>query len=297
MKPLRSIAPMCILMMLFSFGCSSKKQVGVLKSVDSSDGVRISYELYSGKEPTLIFIHGWSCDGNYWKEQIPYFSKKYQVATVDLAGHGQSGLERKKYSINSFAEDVKAVVDSIGSNEVILIGHSSGGSVAVKAAGLLPTKVVGVVAVDSLTDVAYPLGAKEFKMMTEPFKENFQEATKAFLKDMFVKGTPPKLIDWITEDMSLAPPHVGISAMEEYMGEFLNKRVTGYFAELDVPVYSIDSKLYPTNIKSNKKHIKNYDVTFIEDAGHFLMLEKPIIFNKTLDQIVEEWVKSSVGSY
>lgn len=292
MKPFRSIVLICILLISsFSFGCSSKKQIGVAKSVDSSDGTHISYELYSGKEPALIFIHGWSCDGSYWREQIPYFSKKYQVVTVDLAGHGRSGLERKKYSIDSFAEDVKAVVDSIGSKQVVLIGHSSGGSVAVKAASLLPKKVIGVVAVDSLTDVAYPLTSEEFSGMIEPFRKDFKVATKAFLKGMFVKSTSPKLIDWIRVDMSSAPPHVAISAMEEYLGEFLDKRVTGHFAGLNVPVYSIDSTLFPTNVKSNKKHIKNYNVTFIEDAGHFLMLEKPAAFNEALDQIVEGWVK------
>jgi pimeloyl-ACP methyl ester carboxylesterase len=286
-----------LILLSFSFGCSSKKQAGIAGSVDSSDGTHISYELYSGKEPTLIFIHGWSCDSKYWKEQIPFFTKKYQVATIDLAGHGRSGLERKKYSIDYFADDVKAVVDSIGSNEVVLIGHSLGGAVVMKAASQLPRRVIGVVAVDSLNDVAYPMTPKEFNMMVEPFKKDFKNATKAFLKDMFVKSTSPKLINWITEDMSSAPPHVGISAMEEYMGEYLNGSVRNYFADINIPLYSIDSKLYPTNVKSNKKYIQNYNVTFIEDAGHFLMLEKPAAFNETLDRIVEGWVKSDVSSY
>jgi pimeloyl-ACP methyl ester carboxylesterase len=80
--------------------------------------------------------------------------------------------------------------------------------------------------------------------------------------------------------------------MEEYLGEFLNKRARGYLAGLSTPVYSIDSKLYPTNIASNKKYIQNYDVTYIDDAGHFLMLEKPALFNETLDRIVKNWTKS-----
>ncbi|MBT3181457.1 MAG: alpha/beta hydrolase [Deltaproteobacteria bacterium] len=298
MKPFRNITLACmLLMLLFSFGCSSKKEAGVLKSVNSLDGTRISYELYSGKEPTLIFIHGWSCDGSYWKEQIPYFSKEYQVAAIDLAGHGRSGLKRKIYSIDSFADDVKAVVDSIGASKVILIGHSMGGELAVKAANLLPKRVIGVVVVDSIQDVAYPLTSEGFARMVEPFKEDFNKATKYFLKDMFVPSTSPKLIAWITEDMSSSPPHVGISAMEEFMGEYQKGRITGYFTNINVPIFSINSKLYPTNIKSNKKYIKNYNVTFIEDAGHFPMLEKPIAFNKALDQIVSGWVQSSVNSH
>jgi pimeloyl-ACP methyl ester carboxylesterase len=35
-----------------------------------------------------VFIHGWSCDSNYWREQVPVFKQQYTVVTVDLAGHG-----------------------------------------------------------------------------------------------------------------------------------------------------------------------------------------------------------------
>ena len=56
----------------------------------SSDGVDIHYEVYGKGEPTLVFIHGWSCDRSYWRAQVEYFAKQYQVITIDLAGHGES---------------------------------------------------------------------------------------------------------------------------------------------------------------------------------------------------------------
>ena len=56
----------------------------------SKDGTPISYEVHGAGDPTLVFVHGWSCDARYWREQVPYFSKKYRVITVDLAGHGHS---------------------------------------------------------------------------------------------------------------------------------------------------------------------------------------------------------------
>ena len=62
----------------------------------SSDGVDIHYEVHGEGEPTLVFIHGWSCDRSYWQAQVEYFAKQYQVITIDLAGHGESGTNRSE---------------------------------------------------------------------------------------------------------------------------------------------------------------------------------------------------------
>jgi len=100
-----------------------------LKNVKSFDGELISYSVSGKGDLALVFVHGWSCDSRYWMEQVPYFSKKYKVVTIDLAGHGHSGSERSVYSLKSFAEDVKAVVEAVGTQQVILIGHSMDGGV------------------------------------------------------------------------------------------------------------------------------------------------------------------------
>src|SRR3569832_1210791 len=52
------------------------------------DGTHVQYRVYGSGEPALVLIHGWSCDSNYWREQISEFKRKYTVVTVDLAGHG-----------------------------------------------------------------------------------------------------------------------------------------------------------------------------------------------------------------
>jgi hypothetical protein len=46
----------------------------------SGDGTPISYEVHGAGEPTLVFVHGKSCDARYWRAQAPYFSRKHRVA-------------------------------------------------------------------------------------------------------------------------------------------------------------------------------------------------------------------------
>ena len=111
--------------------------------VPSADGTSISYEVYGAGEPTLVFVHGWSCDARYWRAQVPHFSRKHRVVVLDLAGHGHSGSSRTRYTMGSFGEDVRAVTQASGGSRVILIGHSMGGTVIVEAARLMPDRVIG----------------------------------------------------------------------------------------------------------------------------------------------------------
>ena len=90
----------------------------------SSDGTPIYYEVQGDGEPALVFIHGFCSERSYWSKQLCKFAQQYKVVAVDLAGHGESGLDRKTWTISAFGEDVVAVVEKLGLDKVVLIGHS-----------------------------------------------------------------------------------------------------------------------------------------------------------------------------
>jgi len=269
-------------------GCSKGAPVGLPGVVMSPDGVPISYEVYPGKDPTLVFVHGWSCDSRYWKEQIPYFAKKYRVVTIDLPGHGHSGMQRNRYTMASFGKDVKAVVDAVGADKVILIGHSLGGGVISQAATLMPEKVIGLVGVDTLHNVAHSLTPKELEGMIGPIQSDFRSGTKAFVSQMILPGADPVLVEWIKNDMASAPPQAALSAMNAYLGQYVTGESTEPYSQIDAPIVSINTDQWPTDVESNRKYMKKYDVMIIKGAGHFLMLENPDQFNKALAKVIKQ---------
>lgn len=136
----------------------------------SKDGTAISYEVYGAGEQALVFVHGWSCDARDWRAQLPYFSKRYRLVTLDLAGHGHSGMTRLQYTMKAFGEDVQAVTEATGSRKVILVGHSMGGSVIAEAARLMPNRVVGLIIIDTLENIEYPMTQEELHKMIAPLK-------------------------------------------------------------------------------------------------------------------------------
>jgi pimeloyl-ACP methyl ester carboxylesterase len=252
----------------------------------SFDSERIAYNVVGKGKTALIFIHGWSCDGRYWQKQIPVFANEYKVITVDLAGHGHSSLDRSNFSMLSFANDVKAIIVKENIDRAILIGHSMGGSVIAEAARLMPGKVVGIVGVDTWQNVAKRTPQSIIDEMVKPFDADFKSAAKNFVSAMFPKGTDQQLINWAQEDMSSAPKEIALSAFRNYLGQYVNGEAATIFKDITIPVVSINARLWPTAPEENRKHIKNYQLFYIEETGHFPMLEKPEEFNMLLKKAI-----------
>ncbi len=252
------------------------------KSTISRDGTPISYESYGAGAPALVLVHGWSCDARYWREQIDAFAHRHQVITVDLAGHGHSGLGREIYSMRAFGEDVQAVMDAEAVDTAILIGHSMGGSVIVEAARLLPGRVIGLIGVDTLENIEYPLTNEELAGMVTPLEQDFTVGVRQFVSSMLSSPTDDALRAWILADMAAAPPAVALSAMREMMNQYVTGEAARLFAEVQIPVVSINGDLWPIDYEANRRHMQSFEAIVIKDADHFLMMNRPEAFNQAL---------------
>ena len=254
--------------------------------VQSADGVPISYEVHGEGEPALVFIHGWSCDGRYWRNQVAHFANEHRVLVVDLAGHGHSGLGRQDYTMAAFGEDVRAMVEAEGVSEMILIGHSMGGPVSVATALLMPDSVKGIVGVDTFQDVGGDMGAEEFEALIGPLRENFRSGVAAFVQRMFGDETDASLREWVVADMSAAPPSVALSALEEMFKDVIEREARTAFAELEVPVVAINADIWPTNVEGNRRVMPHFEAVIIEGTDHFLHMAVPEVFNGELSRVV-----------
>lgn len=254
--------------------------------VMSRDGTPISYEVHGAGEPTLVFVHGWSCDARYWRAQLAHFSKRNRVVLLDLAGHGHSGMSRTKYGMKAFGEDVQAVAEAVGSRSVILIGHSMGGPVIAEAARLMPKRVVGLVGVDTFENIEYPMTADELEQMAAPLEKDFRTGTRDFVQTMILPRTDPLLREWILADMSAAPPAVALSAFKEMMTQYITGEAARIFDDIKAPVVVVKGDLWPLEHEANRRHMLLRDVIVLKDSDHFLMLDRADDFNRALGKAI-----------
>ena len=277
----------CLAFLLLLLPAGAPADTAWPRIVPSKDGTPIAYEIHGAGEPTLVFVHGWSCDSRYWRAQVPHFSRKNRTVVLDLAGHGHSGMSRERYSMSGFGEDVRAVTEAVGGKNVILVGHSMGGSVIAEAARLMPDRVIGLIGVDTLENIEYPLTREEYRAMVEPLEKDFAAASRQFVGEMLSPETDPQLREWILGDVAAAPPAVALSAMNEMMELYIKGEAAKIFEEIKVPVVTVNGELWPIDYEANRRHMFFYDAIVVKNGDHFLMMNRPEEFNGALEKAID----------
>ena len=89
------------------------------------------YYTEKGFGTPLVLLHGNGENGEYFKNQIDYFAKKYRVIAVDTRGHGKSPRGNKPFRLETFADDLKSFLDENNLKRVNLLGFSDGGNIAI----------------------------------------------------------------------------------------------------------------------------------------------------------------------
>lgn len=250
--------------------------------VASADGVEIAWSIQGEGPVALVFIHGWSCDQTYWRHQVGPFAAEHTVVTIDLGGHGKSGTNRANWTGEGYATDVAAVVEALGLGKVILVGHSMGGPVALKAAAQLAGKVVGVIGVDTLQNADFKWSPEQMATWIASYEKDFVGTCTQFVHSMFVEGEDPQIAAATAADMCAADPAVAVALLRDFPHVDLPALMRG----AGVPIRAINAPAFPTAVEINRKYAPDYDAVIMQGVGHFPMLTRPEEFNQKLKEVV-----------
>jgi pimeloyl-ACP methyl ester carboxylesterase len=272
-------------------GCGrrrTRRQSGK-KTVRADDGLNLVCEVRGQGDTALVFLHGWCGDRAYWKHQVDAFAPDYRVVTLDQAGHGESGKDRKVWSAGGLAGDVETVVKALGLKRVILVGHSMGGPVALLAARRMPGTVVAVIGVDTLHNAEDETPEEVRKKFIEAFEKDFKGMMRVGLAGLVHDKTDAELKKWLVTRAEAQDPKMAVGLMRDLSGLDTKKLLK----EARVPVRCINSTggyqfFTPTAVEVNKKYA-DFNAVTIEGVGHYPMLEKPSEFNHKLRDVLQEF--------
>lgn len=231
----------------------------------------------SANDTALIFIHGWTCNAEFWKSSYAAF-KNIRTIAVDLPGHGQSDKPQANYSMEYFARSIDAVMKDARLTKAVLVGHSMGTPVIRQFYRLYPEKTLGLVIVDGGLKPFAPKAQME--QFFAPLRTNYKQAAATFIDGMLTPVKDEKLKTEIKISMLATPDYVAVSAMDN----MIDDKNWGE-DKINVPVLAIHAKS-PFWTDEYEKYarsiIPNLDYQMWEDVSHFLMMEKPDEFNKAL---------------
>lgn len=259
------------------------------KTVPADGGVKLVCEVRGQGDTALVFLHGWCGDREYWKHQADAFAADYRVVTLDQAGHGESGKDRKDWTIDGLAGDVESVCKALGLKRVIIVGHSMGGPVALAAAKRMPGTVVAVVGVDTIQNVEFKMPEEVRKQFMDAFEKDFKGMMQIGLAGMLPEKADADLKNWLVTRAAAQDSKMATALMRHMSGVDQKKLLQ----EAKVPVRCINSAggyqfFTPTAVDVNKKYA-DYNAVTIADVGHYPMLEKPGEFNLKLRDVLKEF--------
>ncbi len=255
------------------------------KYITSQDGIAIHCKVSGSKPTAIVFVHGWLGNADWWDNQTQYFGDKYTVVQMDLPGHGKSGKGRINWSSAQYASDIKAVIDELATEEIVLVGHSMSGPFTLEAS-LLSKKVKLLVIVDTLKNMDQLIDyTKANEFLFTPYKKDFNNAVHNLLpKYLFAQSTPVAIREQLQREFLNNDAEFAVQSIEPLYKMDIQKIAK----QVTLPVRAINSDFTPTDIASVRKYIKDFDYEVITGAGHYPMLEKPEEFNRLLHQILKK---------
>jgi pimeloyl-ACP methyl ester carboxylesterase len=239
------------------------------------DGAKIHYKSYGKGKDALVLVHGWTCNLDNWRDQIPEFAKRNRVIALDLPGHGQSDKPEIAYTMDLFANAIDAVMRDAKVERAVLVGHSMGTPVVRQFYRKYPQKTLAIVIVDGGLRL---FGTKEMRdgflaMFRTP---GYKEAGKQMFAQMAGTLSAPDK-ERINTSFANTPQYVLVSAMESMGNETLYTT-----DKINVPVFAVLAKspYWPADTEEFLRGLApDLEFQMWEGVGHFLMMEKPKQFN------------------
>jgi pimeloyl-ACP methyl ester carboxylesterase len=177
-------------------------------------GIKLAYEDRGAGKPPFVFVHGWTCDRSFFAPQVEHFARRHRVVSLDLRGHGESDQPEGQYSIAAYADDIAYVIEQLGLDKAVAVGHSMGGIAVLQLAAAHPDCVAAIVMIDPAPFVSPPELRAGIEGMIAAIESGDQEPRRQFIANyLFLPTSDRRLVEGVLAVMMAAPSRVAASAM------------------------------------------------------------------------------------
>lgn len=225
----------------------------------------------------IIFLHGWRSQGMVWKNIAENdFFNSYNCYLLDLPGFGGSLAPSETFNLAKYGGLIKTFIDKLNLVEVILVGHSFGGRVAVWLSAN-DNRIVKLIVVDGAGIIANRFKSVIYKIIAI--------VTKPFFMLPGIKNLRPKVYELIGSEDYLATPEL-TNTYRNIIADDVKK----YLPKIKQPTLLVwGDKDLDTPIRYAeifKSQIKNSKLAVLTGAGHFSFLDKPQEFCREVENFL-----------
>lgn len=235
-----------------------------------------------GNGPAVIFVHGYTTSGRFWRPQAESLAGDFRTITFDLRGHGRSGKPMDvEYTIEAFTDDLLVIMDKLDIKSAVMAGLSMGGAIVLRAALQHPGKVRGLILADT---TANGVGkAVDPNHVVQRIRSiGVEAASEEVIEASFARSTDRKLVEWAKQEVVVVPQHVAEQAIMSLGAFDVEKELKTIRCPCLVLVGEED-RITPIQFaEALKTGIPNAMLKSIPGAAHFPMLEQPDLVNRII---------------
>lgn len=242
----------------------------------------------------ILFVHGFPLDGALWQPQLDRLSDTYRVIVPDLRGFGDSA-QCLAVLMKRYADDLRALLDELEIERVVLAGLSMGGYVAFAFYRQYPNRVRGLVLVDTRPQADTEEDQDNRVATAERVRT---QGPGVLADDMVEKLLSPATLEnrpdvaRMAHKMMARQSITGIIAALYGMSERPDSRpMLGEISAPALVVVGADDTVTPVgDAEAMVEAIPGAELAVIADAGHLSNLEQPEAFNRALREFLDSRV-------
>lgn len=264
--------------------------------VATKDGTEVFYKDWGTGQP-VVLSHGWPLNADVWDDQLFLLaSNGYRAIAHDRRGHGRSSQPWDGNDMDTYADDLAALLDTLDLKDAVLVGHSTGGGEVTRYIGRHGTSrvakavLVGAIPPLMLKTQANPGGLpiEVFNSIRAGVVTNRSQFYKEFSAPFYGANRPHAQVPWGTRDTFwLLSMQVGLKAAVDCIKAFSETDLTEDLKKFDIPtliIHGDDDQIVPiaASAMESSKIVKDAILKVYPGAPHGLTSTHQDQFNADL---------------
>jgi pimeloyl-ACP methyl ester carboxylesterase len=266
----------------------------------TTNGIKLHY-VTQGEGPLMLMLHGFPEFWYSWRHQIPEFAAYYKVVAVDLRGYNESDKpkEQSAYRMNEFVKDVKGVIQGLGYEKCVLVGHDWGGAIAWNFAYEYPAMVEQLIILNLPHPAKFAQGFRTLQQLLRSsyiflfqlplipellIKSGDYQPIEMAFKGMAINKTAFTKADIDAYKNAAAKPGALTAMLNYYRNVFRLILLNQNWGILEVPTLMIwgekDTALGKELTYGTEAYVRDFQIKYIPNCSHWVQQEEPELVNQ-----------------